>query len=557
MDKNKKQHTRRSLFLLSVFSITLSIQAKEDIFQSYDTVSFFDQDTTFAVDESFNAYLTTRACSIDPLDLITILTGSNTDPSIPKIYLQKLTEKNLYKRTNPSTTRPIVDLPYFQRAYCNSIHPACEQQTLECAFFFNQTKEKYFYQQDNAIKDYIGLFGDTFNEFFEDLSTALKTFNPQYESISIPKILDLFGNIKLEERRAGALFTWGWKTNTWSLQAQLPIYYIEHNFMLTEKEQNDIGTEPFIQSLLADQPANDPNAVNKAIREHVAEDLFGAGDLKITLLATKQYGNITGRIGPEIIFPSACVFTDKLIGGRFETSPKQPEIDFSMFACGLLEGLGQKETDFAKQFGIGIIERLARITGNTSLGQNYLGLYLRGELIYEMTPCFCHRHMVRIGTGTPYITTRFFNENKVSDAFNRDYTDATTASENLRFLENQFVSSLYPLPRIASIQPGPRLEYRGSLQIEHWAGLLECGYDFWFQGAEQISLKDKQTKYFSLNSQTSRPASAFENKIFASLTWQGWRNEHHWSIGLFGDYTFYSQSSGNDWSCGFSGNIYW
>ncbi len=551
MNKNKKKRYYFSLFLLSICQCTSNLKPANTTFQSYDLISFFDEDAENKIDESFNAYLTSRSCTVDPLDLVQILTGSS--PEIP-IHLETLTQKNLYARTNPTITRPISDLPYFQTT---PDYHSTQKQNLQCSFFYNQTTSKYFYNEDSSIREYLGLFNDDFTEFFEDLSKALKNIDPDSKEISVDSILGLFSNIKLEERRAGTVFAWNWETRNFKLQTQLPLYYIEHNFMLTEDEQAAIANNEFVKEFTRDQPANDPNALNKAIREHVAEDLLGLGDIKISFLAKGCVGNLSGSLGPELILPSACIFTDKLIGGRFENCPKQPSINFLMFACALEEGLAQKELDVVKQFGIGIIERLTRITGNTSLGQGYLSMYGRGEIEYFMTPSFSQKHMIRIGGGTSYYTTRFFNENKQAAAFDRDYDSQALATDNLRFLQDQFVSSTYPFPRSVLITPGPRLEYRGALKKEHWAGKLECGYDFWFQGAEQISLQHNYTRYFSLNMETARPSNAFENKLFASLTWIGSRNTRDWNIALFGDYTFYSQGTGNDWSLGFSGNIYW
>ena len=550
MIKNKKNSLLTLIFVIGLFLPAHQYGANQ-FFQSYTPFEFFDEEIGH-VDESFNEYLQTRSCSIAPETVLDLLTGE-------QIGIQNVLQQNLYKRTNPTVTRSILELPYFQNITPTHAGLSCcaHHSSFECSLFFNQTKEKYYYKDFDAIRDYLGAFDNDFIEVFEKLSQKIHQLVPDAALISVDTILSLFSNIKLEERRAGALFGWTHRSPRYKIQAQIPLYYIEHNFMLTEKEQGEITNEPFIKSLIQDQPAQDPNAVNKAIREHVAEDLLGLGDLKLIALITGCCGNLELAVGPEIIFPSACVFTDKLIGGRFEKCPNQPTVDFMVFACGLEDGYGQKELDIAKALGLGIIERLTRIAGNTNLGQGYLSAFARAEAEYHMTSSFSHRHMARLGAGTSYYTTRFFNEIKDAASFNRDYSIEADVQKNLQFLQDQLVSSLYPIPRTVRITPGPRFEYRGALKKEHWAGNLECGYDFWFQGADQVSAKVPHSSHFPLDVLAAKPSNAFENKLFASLTWSGNRNEHFWSISLFGDYTFYSSGTGNDWSAGFSAHIHW
>ncbi len=550
MIKNKKNFALNLIFVIGLFFLS-NAQSANQFFQSYTPFEFFDE-LTGGIDESFNEYLATRACSIGPDEVLNWLTD-------PTIAIQNVIQKNLYGRTNPTITRSILELPYFQRTwmphadstYCNPM------STLSCSLFLNQTKEKYYYKDFDAIRDYLSAFNDDFIEVFEELGKKIHEIYPDAASISIDTILSLFTNIKLEERRAGTLFAWNYQSPRYKFQIQLPLYYIEHNFMLTEKEQDAIANEPFIKNLTKDQPPQDPNAINKAIREHIAEDLLGLGDLKLLALITGCCGNLELAVGPEIIFPSACVITDKLIGGRFETCPYQPTVDFMMFACGIQDGFGQKEANFAKDLGIGIIERLTRIAGNTNLGQGYLSAFARAEAEYHMTSTLSHQHIIRLGGGTSYYTTRFFNEIKDAASFNRDYGIAADVQKNLRFLQDELVSTVYPLPRTVRITPGPRFEYRGSIKKGHWAGFLECGYDFWFQGADQVSIKLPHSTHFPLDIISAKPSNAFENKLFASLTWSGARNKHLWSIALFGDYTFSSSGTGNDWSAGFSAHIHW
>lgn len=548
MIKNKKTSSFTHIFALTLFLFP-PIKCANQLFQSYTPFEFFEDDTT-EFDESFSDYLATRSCVIEPEVVLDALTS---DP----INIQDLVQKNLYKRTNPSITRPIIELPFFQKSSPQHAYLTNQESEskITCALFWNQTAEKYYYKDFEAIRDYLGVFDNDFIELFEQLSQKLA---PDTREISVATILTLFSNIKLEERRAGTVFSWSQRRKNYRMQAQIPLYFIEHNFMLTEKEQNDIKDEPFIKDFTRDQPAQDPNAVNKAIQEHVSEDLLGFGDLKLLFLLEQRCGNLTLAFGPEIIFPSACILTDRLIGGHFEKTPKQPSINFLQFACGLSDGsLGQKEIDTAKDFGIGIIDRLTQIVGNTNLGQGYLSGYGRLEAEYAITDSFKHTHLFRLGGGTSYYTTRFFNEIKDPRDFDRDYTIESDVAKNLCFLQDQLVSSVYPIPRTVRITPGPRFEYRGSLQKQHWAGNLEVGYDFWFQGADQVSLKQTHSQYFSLNSPIAKPSNAFENKLFATLFWSKERNDHYWSIALFGDYTFSSSGTGNDWTAGFSANVHW
>lgn len=549
--KSMNQINKSKLFLPFFLAISLlSLPTYAEIYSDEDVqelFGFFDDNAGWSdSDEEFYNYMVSKAC-IDANTIIDVLTGEASGILLQDI----LANHNLYLKTYQPLVRPLHDLPslhtkqFFACAGCNEF---------SLTLFYNQTRRMYFSQCSPFIDSYLALSDPDFLEELDRLDDILHEQGILPTTFDIPAILPLFSKIKLEERRTGGMLGFQRRESccTWSLQ--IPLYYIEHNFYLNPQEQDAIANSPFFQdiSVTSDgQEETGDEEVRDFMKQHLVNDLIGFGDTRLQVLwAIKETDCLAWNMGFEMTIPTAFYLKNGIVGSKFKKHPEQPYFSIFNLIC-----LAQTDSAAAQAAGIDLgieaLDRIARIAAATSLGGHSVGLGGIGSLKVTLNDTLSWFNRFRLNYLFPSTYIRFFNITKNPSEFNRDYDNPDDAQENLAFLSQQFVNTIFPPAVCTTVRPGFITEFTTSLNFDYGCSWFEIGYDFWYEAQESIKIKNPCNNNWTVyDVQDGTSFSAAQNKVFAKyFCIKTWRC-YDWQIGLVGDATFANYGLGKDWTIG-------
>ena len=480
-----------------------------------------------------------RQCEPLP-DAIDIVETLNT------LGLPTLLQNNFYKHTNPINTRPLVDLPSFQMAYFQLPFVPC-QSGVSVQFFFNQMRDCYFTKCSSKISSYLNLNDANLLESI-DLDDLLDT--------SLDTIFPLFANMKLEERRAGIMLG-GYKNfgKSW-FNAILPFYWLEHNFFLTQKEQEAIQNQPLFINAGA---GTDVSGEMEFAYKHLVSTKLGLGDLRLQLARNLTIDSCSTLLPTfEVTLPTSRALDGRriyewfgdsvLIGGRYCKMCCPPPLDFQELAC-LAFGTVQQQAEaktLATNFLVGALDRLTANVADRSLGQEHTSL---GPVVYYYRQ-LSEYAAVQANLGFDYFIprpeTRFFLFNKNPEEFNRDYTNPADATANLAFLTQQTVNFLYPGVCNVRVHPGIVTKFSVAFWYNSPSFRALVGYDYWHKTKEYVTIPYATTLLLNI-ARGLRP-EAYQSKIFAKVFAYMPGFCEYLYAGLSGDFTVDSYGIGRDFT---------
>lgn len=506
-----------------------------------DEFSFFDaEDAGF--DQAFYDHIITRR--ITPWDIITILTSED-------IQLQDILQTNLYCSTNPVNVRPVLDLP--------ALLVPLPLETERCGTFtfmpfFNQTREQYLTKHSPYLASYLNFSNAEFTDLFDKLKKILQEKGFSVDSFNLPRILSLFDQVKLEERRIGAFFEWFVERNNLRFRMQLPLYYLEHNFFLTKAERDRIANEPLFESSGNNQ---DSSQLEDFLTQHMVSDFFGIGDTRFDLMYVFSRGCNDVGLGLELTLPTSAYVVDRLMGHHYDWWPDQPLIDLVEVLDSTQEGFNELQPMLIS-LGVKALHRLIRIAGDTRLGEEFTGVGARVEWNCHVDDQLTLFNLLRLQIQTPYNTVRFMKEIKNAANMERDYDNQADAANNLVFLMDRLVNTIYPPAENVHVAPAFNLEYTFAPHIVFKCIDFDFGYDFWYRTREQLQLLPcGNITGLPLDVPASARFSACQNKVFAKLSRYWDRGGHSVNFGAAFDYTFASSGIGRDWTAVLSCVVTW
>jgi hypothetical protein len=504
----------------------------------------------------------TRACTFEPLfdaafivDALTTdqpITNPFTGQTFPPIQLQNILRQfNLYNHTYPLVIRDLHTIPTLQPLL------TCTDRKWSFALepFYNQTTKCFYTPCSSKILSYIGLLAQ--EDFLEIIDVD------DFTNVDIPDVLSLFGQMTMEERRLGAMVQGWFQHNRWTASVALPIYYIEHNFQLTQKRKDALENA----ALFAGSPSvNLPGLdLDTFTNQHLVRDRAGIGDLRIQgFYDISHYEDRPVNIGLELTFPTAWTAKRGIIGGNFCKTSPIPEIDYQTifdFYGGTLEGFGKSPktcklelAELVVGYGIATLDRLTSILGDSSLGlQHFKG----GPVVYTTQP-LCWRTSLdlygELQWSAPHQELRFFRIKKNQLEFFRNYTsiDPVVAEANLQFLDQQSTNFLYPTAVKISTRPGMMFHINGALTTE-WHPILSTtlGYDYWSQRKEKLGkISCRVTPGDPLDLCAGMQHSAREGKIFGNVMTKLCELNYDILIVLRGDLSVQNRGIGKSFTLG-------
>lgn len=521
---------------------------------------FADDDDMFQWETSFEDSFvgdadpaSLKQCMLTPQDVLTVLTSPGDG-----ILIQNFLEQDFYLRTNPVTVRPLHDLPILHPLRLNL---CTSDNRASLTLFFNQMRKAFVSPCSPYIYTYLNITNP-------DLMTEFQRLAQQFNvNFPVGAVFSLFNFIKLEERRLGGWFTFQDHMDCFEWRIQFPIYYIEHNFYLSQQEQDAIAGSPFFQAI--QESFGGPGGVTEVedfFKQHLVNDMLGFGDLYVQVLFDViTTDTLDAQIGFDLTFPSAIIFKRGLIGRGFPNCPAQPMLDFYQLACLLQTNLPAAQAELLN-FGIGALDRLTNTAAHTRLGEEHFGLGFLGETFWTIDYAVALHNELRIRYLFSSVESRFFTNIKNPADFTGpgvNYADPNNTLRNLTFLAQQAVLFLYPPVALARVYPGSIIEFSTALEYEDGCMRLHAGYDIWYQAKEQLSLTCDSLNIFP-NMEVARKSAALQNKMFGRALFAFASCNYDWHIGLLLDLTFgtfvdaeTTKGIGEDWSAGIDFTVFY
>ena len=481
--------------------------------------------------------------------------GMITPPTEPgSIDIVRILREDLYKKTTgPVTRRSLLDLPAFMPDYFYNNYWSWSAEG-----FFNFTPRVYFTKNSPFIRDYIDL---TNKNIIDELS------NSEFVNVDIPGVLGLFSSIKLQQYRAGFMFSFARQWDNWLLYARIPLYYLLENFFLTDDEIDRIENNPFFTNDDAGVGTTPEDEARKFALKHIVCDKFGTGDTRLSLLAHLYSSDCQDLwFGLQSTLPTAKAFNSGLIAGEFDPEAMIPPFNlqhfFNVFKCSpnlnlALNVIKTELTDFL----VDALDRLSTILINAPLGNGkHFGFGPELNFRYHLNDYFSFNTYSSVQAYLPHKEHRYYLIKKQTSDFERDWHNPERASENLSLLNRLIVQTLFPVGIKTTIVPGPRFQINSSAlyKNEHWD--LSLGLDYWIQGHESLR-NPLPIIPFGLpvdEIKAARPA-AQQGKIFANAGYYDTiRSESctmDWYVCVNMDATIFNSGIGKDYSIGIRGGV--
>lgn len=533
------KQTHLYLFLLCTF-FTVTAEITRDYLDDEAEIGFFDvdSDNAFTVDDSDIKVDCPGLSVFDVVDLA-------TNP-VNEIMIQNTLQLQLYNFTHPTVIRPLQDDPVLM---LGRIEPEdCGCNRFSTKLFYKEMRKSYLTPCSPFLSSYLAIFTDP--ELISEIDRLSELFGPD---LDIPAVFPLFENIKLEERRTGFMFGYQHRHCNWEFKALIPLYYFEHNFFLTEREQRAIQNDPFFKRI-QENTEPDETVVEAFAMAHLVNDSFGFGDLRsIVTYDIITNDCLTVALGVELDLPTSVVIADHIIGGidcitgqKISACPSQPPFDLYGIMC-----LAQEHPKAAQQvgldFAVGALNRLTEILAQAPLGTRRVEIAGTLEWFVELEECVTWRNKFRMAYLTPTNETRFLRNTKNPADFDRDYANPALADENNKFLSDQIVLFFYPPVVTVHSHPGIVLQYTTGFTVQRECYRLDFGYDYWHQARESFKVVSAPVP---VDCCEGIKPSATQNKLWAIFSVDKSDPCRDWRFGFFGDMTVASKGIGKDWCAG-------
>ena len=382
------------------------------------------------------------------------------------------------------------------------------------------------------------------------------------------EILPLFNNILLEQRRIGIMIGASKCFGNWRCNVAAPLYYLEHNFFLSQQELDALQTSSYFADI---NNVYQPERPEDFITHHLVSDKIGLGDFRF-------YGDYTFfndtrnplRVGAQLTLPNSSVINRAINGNSFNPSPAQPPLSFTEIAALICQATGTdpadpriKEAQFLlgslrQSYAVLFLDRLAANLAENSLGQRQVsyGLLLEYQrritdftafhLFFEWDQFVqgAEKRMVKLALSP-------------GDALDRNYDDAfldsnpTIAQDDLTFFQQQAINILYPPFIPLKVKQGDIIKARAFSATTWHAMEWMLGFDVWYQAKEILTpYCNTFTLYGPVDIPAAARPSALQGKLFGQLTAISHKptpDTFGWRSGLRGELTTNSFGIGKDW----------
>ena len=461
-----------------------------------------------------------------------------------------LLENDVYVHTNQPNCRSILDYPAFYFPYCLP-----QSRFYAGQLWYNQTPKMAYADDVYTLRGYLAFDN-------RNLINQIDTLASLAANLNIPRIFSLLGDIEIEDRRGVIMGWWARQMGPWLVQWKTPLAYVERNFQLDEQEKAQLEQEFTLFAIDNDLPTNPASTTQKEQEEafdnfsqkHLISDQWGFGDSRFTAGYTfidDAYGWLNAGFLATI--PTAYTLGQGFKGSHFKKTNLHPPFDLLAILNSVFVDPAQAQ-ELVTEFLLGALDHLSANLIEAPLGNNGhvgLGFCLDGRL--NITPRFRFDVHSEFEYLLPSMEKRMYLLTKNKEDFINLNPDLVDCDEDLLFLQQQLIDTLYPPYFQTLVFPGVllKLSLAGDIRMTRQTN-LSIGYDLWFQQQENLGRLSAPIDQLKLiRKDIATKPFAYQNKIFAAITYEHQGKHGDWCISLTADQTFIHVGIGQDVSASF------
>ncbi|MBT4856128.1 hypothetical protein HOM50_05050 [bacterium] len=557
------------VFFLALFICVPIIPMDDDDFE-WDDFAMQADDQGDAFDNIDQTRCSLTATQI--LNDIQLFKGGELSPLI--IDALKI---NAYLHTDPPITRYISDQPNF-------IKWNTGKSFINADIFLNWMEKINLAPKSTKLKGYLALDEENTVRVFGQFG---KTLN-----IDIIKVLRLFENFSVREAKLGIMFQ-GRKqfANGIYTGFQVPVYYFARHYNASIQDQNELKANNIFGS------GAGPNNDTSFIQDHLVGDSLGLGDFRFSAgYKFWEQDTFLLTLGFQVNVPSS-IFTRGLYGSNYTKITEPAFLDLESFTCKFVEAstappvekeaLEAEMDEEKKQYGTRILDWLSANLLTPPIGQEnqwVVGIFIEPQFHIQE----------KISVKTRFKFDYLFGNKK--DRFilaNRDMRELNVSIFEILLptgediTEQEATNRLSYMSELIQEKFGPnktQVGVNGRAQVQctfapefrltnNWNILL--GYDFWWIQKEGIACAESSysnkyavkselvtdgdvsdivtetlvgTFYPLEETKKAERPSAYQNKIFGSVSYKRFTQKHDLTFSLGGDITLSSSGIGKDFT---------
>lgn len=507
----------------------------------FDGASFDEEDDYMFMNE----YLDTTGMdhisrAINPVEVMVILNLLG----VPAIL-----QEPLFLHTNILNKRSLLDQPIFEPDRAE--FPG--KWVVGTSAFARKTTRSNFTRGSDKLKSWLAL---TEASLIGKLETTIENANilsPGVD-VDIAKIFSLFENMTVEERQVGFMLHCMKRWRNVTLRVMAPIYYLESNFSLTKREQEEVARE---------LGALEPEEERRFRKAHFISDKIGLGDTRIEVDGTLlKRPTFTFRCGGLATVPTAFTWGRGFLGSSFAKSSMLPTFELDPIFNAIENPSTESEQEalrILKDFLLDAFDRVAADLIDVPLGNNGhlgLGVYMRGKtpLSAFMNTFFAERiklaSRMSVEIFVPAREKRFYI-NRINEAgfASRNFEDSDMAAENLQFLKEQAIARLFLRAFDTRVIPGVIFRWSSGMYYGGEMFGFNLGTDFWLQNKAHLSKISASRKTIAeIDIPKAKQPVAQQSKIFGAFIFKHKTDKNTWFISLNADASLNTKGLGQDYS---------
>jgi hypothetical protein len=507
----------------------------------FDSVSFDEEDDY----QFMNEYLDTTGMdhisrAINPVEVMVILNLLG----VPTIL-----QEPLFLHTNILNKRSLLDQPIFEPD--RPEFPG--KWVVGVNAFARKTTRSNFTRGSDKLESWLALTQASLIARLEDAIERANTLAPGVD-VDIAQIFSLFENMTVEERQVGFMLHCMKRWRNVTLRVMAPLYYLESNFSLTKREQDEVAR------VLG---ALEPEEEKRFRKAHFISDRIGMGDTRIEVDGTVfNRPSFKLRCGGQATIPTAFTWGGGFLGSFFAKPSTLPtfELDPIFDAIGTSSPeVEQEALNILRDFFLDAFDRVAADLIDVPLGNNGhlgLGIYTRGKtpLSAYMNTWFAERvklaNRISLECFFPAREKRFYI-NKINEmAFgNRNFQDLDMAAENLQFLKEQAVSRLFLRAFETKVIPGIIFRWTSGMYYKGDIFGFNLGTDYWLQNKAKIaSINVSRKTLEEIDIPKAKQPVAQQSKIFGAFIFKHKTDRATWFFSINADASLSTKGLGQDYS---------
>jgi len=486
---------------------------------------------------------------VNPADILPLL--------IDILDILPILQEDLYCKTYPLNTRSLLDMPFVRPFRWHSMY----DKKFGFQLFYNQTSRMYFTKDCDNISSYLAICNPNLLRKLSDKldEDIIRDYFPDFDLDPIC-VFPLFRNMTIQDRRLGFMFSGSRRWRDLTFRAYAPVYYLERNYYLTNKERKAIEDVFGAQS---DTTFQD---------QHMISDKVGVGDTRlICAYHIVRRENLALNLGFQATIPTAFAFKKGLKGSSFSQWKKIRHCKFSIQD---LWDLAQEDvkaaTEYGTDFFLGMLDTLSANLLDAPLGNNqHLGIGLffqnksrlsyffkrpwadqihyKGNISLEYLLPRTERRLFMIRTDKEILDKQFFDPI-------RSENDPEYAREWLELIEETFTNKFYPVALDTRIQPGLIFQWTSSMFYERGPWRYQLGTDWYIQTPTVLESLDVPPDIGApcIDLKKAEPPYIYQSKICGGLYYSYEQPCRTWNFSLYGDYSYWTSGIGKDFTVSFN-----